>query len=169
MCSLAFEMCTAKFLTENVYKTSWHFNWNPVLGLKPRTNGFLRCPFSISKQTCPPGSPSMPQCLLLAYPAPYSELWSPGAALPPMTLPYSHFCYTGLLYPLPSWPPCFPLFSLKGIKNKSNLVSFRGLCQYKPPNKHSALCQSQCKRFIGGGRRVKEQEAVLEWDRQTER
>lgn len=45
----------------------------------------------------------MPQCLLLEYSAPYSELWSPGAAPPPMTLPYSHFGYTGPLYSLPSW------------------------------------------------------------------
>ena len=33
----------------------------------------------------------------------------------------------------------------------------------------NTLCQNQCKRFIGGGEKVKEQKVVLEWDRQTER
>lgn len=77
----------------------------------------------------------MSQCLLLAYPDPYSELWSPGAALPPIILPYSHFGYAGPLYPLPTWPLSLlasllpPLLS-EGIekKIKAKLVPFSGLC-----------------------------------------
>lgn len=51
-----------------------------MLGIKPRTNGYLKCPLTCQSGRWPPDSLSIPQSLpitgpsWLAYPAPYSTV-----------------------------------------------------------------------------------------------